>query len=932
MADDKNKGGGSGDLGTPKTEIKGTGIFGSLDEGISAIKGSFESGGLISNIVKIAKVTGLAALAVGGLVASQKLKEAGTIENLGNVLNDIQNGEGIAKLMNPAEKAKEEEPIKIPSKNEIKKSKPEGDLQAKKDKRKAKAEKVSGAVPTKVALENVAKMNQLSKRTKDIMESYGLKSARSVDMIELTPKQTPVPQSAVPIGQVEQSIPTGPQQVTTQNIVTSYQVHGGKFESLLAANNELLSIISNEIELIHTNMVTATVAKNARSKLMEILADKDNKVAEKIQEQNASIESVSDKMLKNIADAKNKTNENLSEGTGPKASGPNASEGSKLTKIGEVLGDITKLAIPLLIKKSYDILTEDNPSKQTETNKELNDKVDQGKIRDKNGNIVLKKDGVALAKTQAGITNTVHDRIEDAHNFLESFDELTDNDFSGGKLKWIMSVPLAAAIKTGRYISDLFEQGTGAIADRFGEDRYTDDKGNRIYAKQIDTRGYQMLDDGTYAKIDETKHPGEEGYFVVRSQDSENGKAKAGDVIKYDLTDNGFIERPEGKTNKGGGGRSAASVKSNVRGVGRQISIGSSSGKLTGFNGAANKGPDKGVSYEAGGNTPWNPSDAQASALPNPPDMDPEAATAANNAVQAMKDLEAKIVYSQTGGRNPYGGDHTSDCSSTVQHVLKRAAGVDPGFNTVSQIMNKEGVWVDRSTIQVDGSGEGKVPDESKLRPGDLLFFRPNNPARRDKSRPYQVGHVEMYVGNGQMMGQTGEAPGHKGPVYHPLTKQWLVNGYIGAKRFILNKTNPVNSVDDAVGNYMKEHGIINQSTGQIESGAQLDSAVENFKKSMNSQQATTEPQGVIQKVKATASSAVNKIGDMVSVAPIAGSVASQANTIATVAKALQASQPQQPIIIPQQGGGGNTVVNNDSHDTYYITNDGSSNSDIRRK
>lgn len=953
MADDKNKGGGSGDLegSSNKKEVKGTGFFGKIDDGVTKIKDGFSKGGFIDKVVKVAKVAGLATLAIGGLVASEKLKEAGTIASLGEVLDDIKNGEGIAKLMNPAEKAKEEEPIKIPEKSEIEKPKPEGDKQAKKDKRKAKAEKVTGTIPTRVALENAAKMNQLSKRTKNIMESYGLKSAKPVDMIELTPNKSPSTSQIIsPIDKVTEvgnKLAEGPQQVTTQDIVTSYQLHGGRFESLLAANNELLGIISEEVELIHTNMVTSLVAKNARSKLMEILADKDDKVAEKIQEQNSKIETVSDKMLKNMAEAKNKTNENLTDGEQPKVGSVKGDKSNALTKFGEMLGTITKLAIPFLAAKSVDILTEDSDKERQKNDSELNKKK------------LYKNDG---SKVDGFVTETtnVFDKIGDFckgyvefvtgafNSVIDSF--LGDDSTIGKGLKWLFDkfTNWSGPGLLGKIASGIFGGGGEKVTDEDGnvhqvKMKTEEDLKNDGYVVANDKNGNKRpISDGKFWKLD----PNGDYVRKVIGED-ENGNKKYGEPVTYTYTNGSYTE----VENEGPGGGSTTSpsrpkpskpssssrpsVRSNVRGAGKQISIDTNK-NFTGFNGGgSNKGPDKGVSYEAGGNTPWNAEDAKAD-LANYPDMDPEAATAANNAVQAMKDLEAKVVYSQTGGRDPYGGDGTSDCSSTVRHVLMRNAGVDPGYNTVSQIMNKEGVWVDRSTIQVDGSGEGKVPDESKLRPGDLLFFRPNNPARRDKSRPYQVGHVEMYVGNGQMMGQTGEAPGHKGPVYHPLTKQWLVNGYIGAKRFILNKTNPVNSVDDAVGNYMKENGILNQNTGQIESGAQLDSAVENFKKSMNSNPPATELQNFVSKVSSYAHKAKDKvysgiatIADATGLSKVAGSIQ---NTLASAIKS-GAQQPQQPIIIPQQGsGGGNTVVNNDSHDTYYITNDGSSNSDIRRK
>lgn len=50
----------------------------------------------------------------------------------------------------------------------------------------------------------------------------------------------------------------------------------------------------------------------------------------------------------------------------------------------------------------------------------------------------------------------------------------------------------------------------------------------------------------------------------------------------------------------------------------------------------------------------------------------------------------------------------------------------------------------------IDAGIRDGIPDEKKLLPGDLLFFRGSDTGR--KSADY-VGHVEMYVGNGELSG-----------------------------------------------------------------------------------------------------------------------------------------------------------------------------------
>ena len=82
-----------------------------------------------------------------------------------------------------------------------------------------------------------------------------------------------------------------------------------------------------------------------------------------------------------------------------------------------------------------------------------------------------------------------------------------------------------------------------------------------------------------------------------------------------------------------------------------------------------------------------------------------------------------------------------SDCSAAVRAAIKPATGIDIGSNTSAQInnRNKKGIVVHQT--------DGYYPDESKLLPGDCLYFKGNT------SHPLDVGHVEMYIGNGKVCG-----------------------------------------------------------------------------------------------------------------------------------------------------------------------------------
>lgn len=142
-------------------------------------------------------------------------------------------------------------------------------------------------------------------------------------------------------------------------------------------------------------------------------------------------------------------------------------------------------------------------------------------------------------------------------------------------------------------------------------------------------------------------------------------------------------------------------------------------------------------------------------------------ADAARNAVVSlMKSLEGQLNYSQSN-RNPEKG--SGDCSSTVQYCYKKAVNIDPGSNSRAQASNTNGILVDKGT--------GNGPNIANLKPGDLLFYGATHNGT--------VSHVEMYVGNGMLMGHGGGSTGRvKGPSYHNAST-YRTRGYISAKRFI---------------------------------------------------------------------------------------------------------------------------------------------------
>ena len=83
-----------------------------------------------------------------------------------------------------------------------------------------------------------------------------------------------------------------------------------------------------------------------------------------------------------------------------------------------------------------------------------------------------------------------------------------------------------------------------------------------------------------------------------------------------------------------------------------------------------------------------------------------------------------------------------SDCSSAVRAAIKAAANIDIGYNTDNQIRNRG-----KGKIVEEPNG---IPDKSKLLPGDCLYFGGNS------AHIMNVGHVEMYAGDGKLWGHGG--------------------------------------------------------------------------------------------------------------------------------------------------------------------------------
>jgi len=144
--------------------------------------------------------------------------------------------------------------------------------------------------------------------------------------------------------------------------------------------------------------------------------------------------------------------------------------------------------------------------------------------------------------------------------------------------------------------------------------------------------------------------------------------------------------------------------------------------------------------------------------------------------IERMKSLEGKNTFSQSTRYRMRVSHGYGDSASTVQYAYLDAIGMNIGTYIVSQYTTNLG-------IDVDEAGKKKyIPDESSLLPGDLLFFK-----SKEAANQYGVGHVEMYLGENQLIGHVyGKGPTIKNMTAFCKSRDAAGKGYLKTRRFIL--------------------------------------------------------------------------------------------------------------------------------------------------
>lgn len=109
--------------------------------------------------------------------------------------------------------------------------------------------------------------------------------------------------------------------------------------------------------------------------------------------------------------------------------------------------------------------------------------------------------------------------------------------------------------------------------------------------------------------------------------------------------------------------------------------------------------------------------------------------------VNAALTCKGKNQYSQDMNKRNLIESGYGDCSGTIHYWYKKILGIEIGTYTEAILRSKLGKNVELKIIN-------GIPDENKMELGDCLLFRGKN-----DNRYLGVGHIEMYIGNGQTFG-----------------------------------------------------------------------------------------------------------------------------------------------------------------------------------
>lgn len=150
------------------------------------------------------------------------------------------------------------------------------------------------------------------------------------------------------------------------------------------------------------------------------------------------------------------------------------------------------------------------------------------------------------------------------------------------------------------------------------------------------------------------------------------------------------------------------------------------------------------------------------------PSMDPAQDALVNKMMSVEGQLDYSLDWDKQDPDKVINNRRYGSCASTVGWAYRNVLGINGmSANAYQQSTDDRFVTIYQSGIASDGSGNGGY-NEAVMQPGDIIYYRRSN--ARAKTRPYHIGHAEMYAGNNNRIGHGGGANGTtRGPLVKSL-------------------------------------------------------------------------------------------------------------------------------------------------------------------
>jgi len=175
--------------------------------------------------------------------------------------------------------------------------------------------------------------------------------------------------------------------------------------------------------------------------------------------------------------------------------------------------------------------------------------------------------------------------------------------------------------------------------------------------------------------------------------------------------------------------------------------------------------------------------------------------TAGERVVRRLQSIKGTLKYAQGPWTRQTIGlpQGAGDCSGVVQWAYKKELGVDPGYDTKEQ-MTKGKLVIDCAGKRAE-SFFADPENYKDLKPGDLIFYGRSRTANTGHGKNPGGRHVEMYMGNGKIIGQYADGGPHEKDITFNFGQDYpliCVKRYVDDSGNVLDANTPIDrsSVD----------------------------------------------------------------------------------------------------------------------------------------